>query len=259
MAYILLKCPQATGMGISLPFEDGGPALAIPQDLFHRIELRTADLTLFDLAPSRPKPLPPQPTGLHAVEVVPIPFPLNSFDFVICDAHHLDVDVYPDNIRPWNRTRLLISEILLALRAIYPGGKIFLRLSCVEHPLTARILIIFSRIADYVCTIKSKLIHKKLETFYLLAEGIRIDTSEYRKLVDGLEKLWYVMTFGGQGGFGREITWVEQELIIPWEEVVSPNGVKQIARLGEEVWRIQYKALQKFLHAQSQGIEIDID
>jgi hypothetical protein len=251
--YILRTCPHATGMGISLPPEAGGHGSAIPSDVAPRFDLRLADLTLFDLAPAVPKPEPPPPDNALA----PIPFTPNEFDLVVCDAHHLRLQ--PDNNarRTWSWTRLLVSQILLALRAVYAGGTILLKLSRIECALTARILLAFSRIAGRVETVKSKVVHKTRGTFYLLARGVRVDTSEYRKLIHGLVKLWCVMTFDGEKGHGRDITWEEQDLITPWKEVLSPNGVNQIAQLGQEIWKIQHNALHKFL--QSKGIEIDSD
>ncbi|KAB5588888.1 hypothetical protein CTheo_7674 [Ceratobasidium theobromae] len=256
--YVLRTCPNAVGMGISLPTEEGGHGYAIPQDVRHRIDVHLADLTLFDLAPAMPKPDVPEPSGSCALACVlaPIPFALNSFDFVIGDAHNSRL--HPDNeLRPWSWTRLLISQVLLALHAVENNGTIFLKLSRVECPLTARILLAFSRIAGYTHTIKSKMIHRKRGTFYLLARGIRVYSFEYRRFVAGLQKLWCIMTFGGDKGYGRDIKWVEQDLITPWKTVLSPNGVNKIAQLGVHMWRIQFGGLLKFLL--NLGIEVHVD
>ncbi|CAE6447509.1 unnamed protein product [Rhizoctonia solani] len=255
-SYILRTCPYATGVGISLPGEDAGHGCAIPGILRPRIDVREMDLTLIDLAPALTKPNESYITGSRALSLylMPLPFSRHEFDFVVCDAHHLRL--HPDNeIRPWNWTRVLISQILLALRAVQPGGTIFLKLSCVERALTARILIAFTRIAGSTRTVKSKLLHRKRGSFYLLAKSIRTHTLSYRRLVAGLEKLWHTMTFGGPHGFGRDITWDEQDLISPWDEVMKPTGVDHIARLGKPMWEIQYNALLKFL--KEQGVICD--
>jgi hypothetical protein len=256
--YILRTCPNSIGMGISLPVEDGGHGCAIPQDVRQRIDIRNLDITLLDLAPGLTKPEPPSPSGSRALALVlaPIPFAAHSFDFVVCDAHHLRL--HPDNdLRPWNWARVLVSQIILALRAVQSCGTIFLKLSRVERALTARILIAFCRISGNTHTIKPKVLHRKRGSFYLLARGVRVHTPECRRFVAGLQKLWCVMTFGGEKGYGREITWAEQDLITPWDMVMSPTGVNHIARLGRHMWRLQYEALHKFLL--SQGIEINVD
>ncbi|CAE6537077.1 unnamed protein product [Rhizoctonia solani] len=257
-SYILRTCPYASGMGISLPVEDAGYGCAIPDVLRPRIEVREMDLTLIDLAPNLPKPDVSHIRGSRALalHLVPLPFHRHEFDFVVCDAHHLRL--HPDNeIRTWNWNRVLISQILLALRAVQGGGTIFLKLPRVECALTARILIAFTRISGSTRSVKSKLLHIKRGSFYLLAQGIRTYTLAYRQFVAGLEKLWHIMTFGGPRGFGREMTWDEQDLITPWDNVMSPIGVNHIARLGNPMWEIQYKALLKFL--KEQGVVYDSD
>ncbi|KAF8679741.1 FtsJ-like methyltransferase [Rhizoctonia solani] len=255
-SYILRTCPYATGVGISLPIEDAGHGCAIPAPLRSRINIHELDLTLIDLAPTKPKPGTSHISGSRALalHLSPFPFRPHEFDFIVCDAHHLRL--HPDNaIRAWNWNRILISQILLALRAVQPGGTIFLKLSCVERALTARILIAFTRIAGYTHTVKSKLLHRKRGSFYLLSKGIKTHTSAYRLLVDGLQNLWYIMTFGGPQGFGRDMTWDEQDLITSWDEVMKPAGVNHIARLGKPMWNIQYYALLKFL--KEQGVIYD--
>ncbi|CAE6487865.1 unnamed protein product [Rhizoctonia solani] len=250
-SYILRTCPYATGTGISLPVEDTGHGCAIPDALRPRISICEMDLTMIDLAPNMPKPCALHIIDRHtkALSIMALPFLPHEFDFVVCDAHHSRL--HPGNqLRPWNWTRLLISQILLALRAVQGGGTIFLKLARVECTLVSRILIAFTRISGFTKSVKSKFLHVKRGTFYLLARDIGAHTHVYREFVTGLEKLWYIMTFGGPDGFGRDITWQEQDLITPWGEVVSPAGLNHIARLGKPMWEIQYRALLKFLKKQ---------
>ncbi|CAE6405053.1 unnamed protein product [Rhizoctonia solani] len=244
--YILQKCPSATGFGISLPFEEGGHGLAIPANLLPRMELRTADLTNFDLAPSIPKPQAP------FTQLGPLPFELNSFDLVVCDGHSLRNN--PDNAdRPWNWTRLLISQVLMGLRAVSPGGTIFLKLSHPEKAMGARILLALCRIAGLVRTVKPQPLHAIRGTFYVIAQQVSTDSADYQALVESLERIWYTMSFEGETGYGREITWEEEDTIINWADVVSEQGLDNLARLGTEVWRIQCGALRKMWQARGIG------
>ncbi|CAE6505261.1 unnamed protein product [Rhizoctonia solani] len=244
--YILQKCPSATGLGISLPFEEGGHGLAIPANLLPRMELRTADLTKFDLAPSIPKPQAP------FTQPGPLPFELNGFDFVVCDGHSLRNN--PDNVdRPWNWTRLLISQLLIGLRAVSVGGTIFLKLSHPDKAIGARILLALCRVARSVRTVKPQPLHAIRGTFYVIAQQISVDSTGYQTLVESLERLWYAMSFDGEAGYGRAITWEEEDMIIDWEEVMSERGLDKLARLGSEVWRIQCNALRKMLNARGVG------
>ncbi|CAE6540550.1 unnamed protein product [Rhizoctonia solani] len=217
--YILQKCPSATGFGISLPFEEGGHGLAIPANLLPRMELRTADLTNFDLAPSIPKPQSP------FTQLGPLPFESNSFDLVL----------------------------LIGLRAVTAGGTIFVKLSHPEKAIGARILLALCQVARLVRTVKPQPLHAIRGTFYVIAQQVSTDSEEYQTLVQSLERLWYTMSFEGEAGYGREITWEEEDKIINWAEVTGESGLDKLARLGAEVWRIQCNALRKMLNARGIG------
>lgn len=240
-SYVLRKTPEATGIGISLPTESGGYELAIPEELRPRIDLHIVDLTTFDLAPSIPKPASP------AQDLTPLPFQLASMDLVLCDGQWV---LNPDNFqRPWNWTRLLISQLLIALRAVSPGGTIFFRLSSVERTLTGRILLAMCRIANLVRTTKSSRFQAVRSYFYVLVQRVNTDSEEYKKLVGALERLWYIMTFEGAEGYGRDITQDDEDMITSSEELTSEQGLMNIVQLGTPVWNIQHKALCIFLHA----------
>lgn len=199
-----------------------------------------ADLTNYDLAPKLAKPL------YMLQPLQPLPFEPSSFDFVVCDGHSLRLN--PDNIdRPWNWTRLYISQILLGLRTVSLGGTMFIKLSHVERPLTARILLALCRIANHVRTIKSPTLHVNRGSFYVLVQGVRTHSVEFRELVVGLERLWYVMSFEGEMGYGRMMEWEEGDVITSWEDVMSPHGLGNIVRLGTRMWQIQRDALGKWL------------
>ncbi|KAG8755904.1 hypothetical protein FRC12_010742 [Ceratobasidium sp. 428] len=238
-SYVMHACPKATGMGISLPVEDGGLSVMVPEDLLPRIDLVMHDHMTYDLT-TPTSILNPDKRRLSA-----LPFKPHTFDFVICSGSHIRPT--PDSVRrPWDWTRLMISQLLLGLRAIGGGGTMFIKLSHVERPLTARILLALCRITNHVRTIKSWVIHRSRASFYVLAQGVRTSCKEYTELVSGLERLWYILNFEGEG-YGREITWEEQDNVTPWNEVMSPLGVLCIVRLGTKVWQTQRDGLRQFL------------
>lgn len=204
-----------------------------------RYKLHFADVTAFDLAPSMPKPESPA----HMLE--PLPFASSSQDLIICDCQWV---INPDNLkRAWNWTRLIISQLLIALRAVSPGGNIFMRLSCVERTLTGRILLALCRISDLVRTVKSSQFQAVRSYFYVLAQRIDPKSEEYHKLVSALERLWYIMTFEGEEGYGRDIGAEDEELITTDAEMTSEQGLSVLVQLGTPVWTIQYDALCWFL------------
>ncbi|KAF8601685.1 hypothetical protein BDV93DRAFT_495511 [Ceratobasidium sp. AG-I] len=244
--HILQTCPEATGIGISLPVKDGGHGLAIPAELLSRIDVHFADVTSFDLAPALPKPSP----------LTSWAFGFSSFDLVVCDGHSLRLN--PDNVaRPWNHTRLLITQILLGLRTVSDSGTMFVKLSHLEQPIAARLLLALCRVSNNVRTLKPTTLHANRSTFYVVAKGIRTSSPEFQGLVAGLEKLWYIMSFEGETGHGRDITWEEHECITPWEDVMSPKGLSKTARFGNRIWQIQRDALRRSLERQGVSTQLE--
>ncbi|KAG8723848.1 hypothetical protein FRC09_001491 [Ceratobasidium sp. 395] len=234
--YVMRTCPEATGMGISLPVEAGGHDLAIPEDLLPRISLVRHDLMAYDLS---------SPTSdLDKTTLSALPFKPHTSDFVVCGGSYLRRA--PDSRNSWNWDRLMISQLLLGLRAVSAGGTMFAKLSHIERPLTARILLALCRIANHVRTVKSTTVHASQASFYVLAQGVRTASEEYKELIVGLERLWHIMNFEGEG-YGRDITWAEQDNVTPWDEVTSPRGVLCIVRLGTRVWQIQRDGLRQLL------------
>ncbi|CAE6467984.1 unnamed protein product [Rhizoctonia solani] len=238
--YLLRNNKRAHGIGISLPCEQGGNGFGVTYpDYLARYELHWADLTTFDLAPSISKPV----NSPH--DCPPLPFKPGSLDLVVCDAQWV---LNPDNFkRPWNWTRLIVSQLLIALRAVSPRGNIFIRLSCVERTLTGRILLALCRISDLVRTVKSNRFRSIRSYFYVLAQRVDPQSIEFKKLVAALERLWYMMTFEGENGYGRDIGSEDEELITTDEEMLSEKGLSMIVQLGKPIWEIQYAALCYFL------------
>jgi hypothetical protein len=190
----------------------------------------------YDLAPSIPTPQP----------LLPLPFQSASLDLVVCDAKWVR---HPDNLRrPWNWTRLIISQLLIALRAVSSGGTVLLRLSCVERTLTGRILLAMCRIANLVRCIKPDTFQPTRSYFYALAQQVNTSSGEFRNLVVALERLWYVMTFEGEEGYGRDITPDDEDSITSEEALTSEEGLLKIVQLGTPVWNVQHNALYHFLH-----------
>ncbi|CAE7095815.1 unnamed protein product [Rhizoctonia solani] len=239
-SYLLRKNRRAHGIGISLPDEQGGTKFAVTNpDYLARYQLHWVDLTTFDLAPNVPKP----PSSTH--ECLPLPFEPRSRDLVVCDAQWA---LNPDNhMRPWNWTRLIISQLLIALRAVAPGGSIFIRLSCAERTLTGRIVLALCRVSDLVRSVKPTVFKAFRSHFYILAQKVHPQSDECKWLISALEQLWYTMTFEGESGYGRDISAEDEQLITSDEEMLSEKGLSTIVQLGTPIWEIQHDALCGFL------------
>ncbi|KAJ1302123.1 hypothetical protein OPQ81_000952 [Rhizoctonia solani] len=204
----ILGNPRARGVGVNLDVWAASPS--------NRFEL--CELNLFDLVSCYLQ------SDLHS-----LPLSHNKFDFIILDE---------DPSKP----RLLVAQLLLALHTVHDGGQILMTLQAIERPLTARILIAFSRIADLVSVSKPQ-VQTWGSHFYMHAQTIRVDTPAYWKLKDNLHRLWNQT----HTTHTRDPTWDEEDLITPWEEVMDESCMDLIAKLGNPLWGTQLKALNKAL------------
>lgn len=213
--YVLSKWPNATGLGISLPREYGGHSLAVPATLRGRLEVCFEDLTMFNFIPSSIDGVW-DPTLFSPSLIAPGD---HSFDFVIADGH-LDGRMLTDNPRAgWCRDRLIISQLLIALRGIKPTGSLLIKQSLLVSPeLTKRIVLALQQLTDVpVQAIKPMSIYADKPTFYILARSL--DSNGCDILARKLEGLWYFMTFFGTSGFGRRMNSNEINIIATTRQV----------------------------------------
>ncbi|CAE6473950.1 unnamed protein product [Rhizoctonia solani] len=204
--YILEHTP-ARGVAIVPPAAEGGTGWAIPPS--DRFEFHELDVTRY---------LQSDPTSRA------LPFSRTSFDFIILDADY-------------SCPRTLVAHLLLALCCLVEGGTILLHLPCIERPLTARVTIALSSIFDDIHTYKPA--YKAWNhRFYMHGQTVR-HHSAYRRLKHNLERLWSRI----QTVNTPNCTWVEEDLITPWEEVLQTSNIDWIVTLGNPVWGTQLKAL----------------
>ncbi|KAG8746255.1 hypothetical protein FRC10_005504 [Ceratobasidium sp. 414] len=228
--YVLSKWPYARGVGVSLPVELGGHSLAVPLEFRNRLEIHWADVTMFNLAPAL----------LHGCWdtsiFTPCPIPPLAFDFVMVDGHQPPCMTVNDPRGTWSRDRLLLSQLLTALRAVKPTGTLLAKLSLqVSVPLMERVVLALSRLSPApVRAIKPTSIYATAATFYILIQGL--DRARCFYMTRVLEGLWYFMTFGGPTGFGRGLSDSDMDLIAKYPDVlVARKGLQELFAPIEEV------------------------
>ncbi|KAG8692614.1 hypothetical protein FRC11_003486 [Ceratobasidium sp. 423] len=228
--YILTRHPNARGMGVSLPIEYGGHSLAVPLNLRDRLQVHWADITMLDHAPSLVQ-------GFWDTSIFQTsPIPERAFDFVIVDGHQPPCMLVDDPRALWSRDRLLISQLLAALRAVKPTGTLFAKLSLqVSVPLMERIVLALSRLTPIpIRAVKPTSIYATAGTFYVLLHAP--DPLRCFRLVRVLEGLWYFMTFSGPNGFGRGLKDHEMDQIATYPDVLRAKpGLKMLFQPIEEI------------------------
>ncbi|CUA77820.1 hypothetical protein RSOLAG22IIIB_06805 [Rhizoctonia solani] len=228
--YVLSKYPNTRGMGVSLPIEYGGHSLAVPLNLRDRLQVHWADITMFDHAPSLVQGF--WDTTMFQTS----PIPEQAFDFVVVDGHQPPCMLVDDPRAPWSRDRLLVSQLLAALRAVKPTGTLFAKLSLqVSVPLMERIVLALSRLTPFpIRAVKPTSIYATAGTFYVLLYAP--DPIQCFRLIRVLEGLWYFMTFSGPNGFGRGLMESDMDQIATYPDVLRAKpGLKMLFQPIEDI------------------------
>ena len=217
--YILEKNTVAKGTGISLHLADSGLPMQ-PMKRCSRYEFVTSDVLRYDFSPTDGPPLPTIP---HAEDLQPIPTSWrHRFDLVLLDAHSIAPSIHhapsadPNPISDANaaRTRdiystaLLVSQLLLALETLAPGGTLVLsKLHRLAAASAAHVLYLLDRLSAELVVHKPRGVHTARSSFYAVAKGVCPPGAGARGVeglrawyVDGLRRLWAELWLGGEDG-----------------------------------------------------------
>ena len=231
---MLKRNAMATGHGISLGVSPGGHEYLLDDRLRDRFELHIADLTYYQLGPFQ--------LGDPKLQDLPLSVQNRSFDLAIVDGHHL---IHREGIRSWDRDRLLVSQMIIALQSVKRGGDVVIKLGKAEEIRTAKILSMFDTICAELVTCKPASMHRNRSTFYAICKGIGIGSEDGKWVyfLDHLKKLWVEITFGGDKGCGRFMEEEDLDFIISREELVE-SYLPRLIELGRDVWRGQAEGLR---------------
>ncbi|KAH9938834.1 uncharacterized protein BXZ73DRAFT_76337 [Epithele typhae] len=245
-SYILTKNRQAHGTGVTLDIFQGGYPVLLEKRCQRRYTLVLRDLLQLDFTyDGAPPPVP----------LVPIPPSLRDHQYVLVlvDGHHLrhyrpeSPSSAPDAPSPPYmafRDAFFLSQLLLALDALRPGGTLVLKLTHAEYTHTAQILFFLDAISDRLALCKPRVLHRSRATFYAVARGVHVDRAP-PGWVSGLRALWREARFGGEvEGMGRALRAGELDFIVSPGEIVEV-WLDRLVKLARQVWGIQVRGLQK--------------
>ncbi|TBU61527.1 hypothetical protein BD310DRAFT_813138 [Dichomitus squalens] len=247
-SYVLGRKPLARGVGISLPVSSGGHGFKLEPYFRSRYDLIEKDILEYDHA-------------LHDLSDSPARFPetmAQRFDLVIVDGHALRTYLAPFPYEPSAddlesahhsyRGRLIISQLIIALEAVRPGGTIVMRLSHIESFPATPILYLLDMLSDTLVVHKPRSMHAYRATFYVVAKGVapaRVAGQQAHYLA-GLRRLWAELSCGGSSGRGRQMVHGDLDFIVTTSQILD-SYVDRLVELGREVWQTQLDALRTFL------------
>lgn len=156
---------------------------------------------------------------------------------------HDGIIMTPDELKAAHgvyRDRLLVSQLIIALEAVSPGGTILIRLSHIECFPAAQLLYMLDALADSIVVHKPHVMHAMRGTFYVIAKGVNgsARAALRERYLDGLKKLW------GKLGEGRGRMMVPGDIdFIATADTILEEYLDRLIELGRGVWLTQIRGL----------------
>lgn len=176
------------------------------------------------------------------------------FDLVVLGGNHLRTNT---SAASWDVDRLLISQLIIGLESVRLGGTIIMKLTHIERVSTAQILFMLDVLSSNVSTVKPRSQHVKRATFYAVAKGFGSEEQEgsLKQVILELKKLWYELTFGGEGGQGRFLGLTDLDFLITTEELRGGRDgyLNQLVTLSRNVCQVQIDGLNDLIARNNRG------
>lgn len=223
---------------MTLPREKGGHSVLIQTRGRRNVAVTYTDITMHaDLLPAG-KHIPDDSPDKEEFESNrPLPH-MWSYSLVICDGVRLRVHEH-GMVREWEPRRLTISELIIGLTNVKPGGSLLALMHGPDHWDTVAVLYRFSQFSD-IQLYKPKTSHRNRSSFYMVASNINTDLAA--PWVEHLRECWYEATFGGEDGRGVPFD-LEEDLVV--EDVLEEFG-ERLIEMGRDIWTIQKEALESW-------------
>jgi 23S rRNA U2552 (ribose-2'-O)-methylase RlmE/FtsJ len=236
LAYFLQRCPRGSADSITLPSKDGGHTVLVRCNKKNRLHVVFADITMFanELGIQTIPDDHPEAEKLRT----PWPYPDKTYDLLLCDGQALSTQNVPEYRRQSEQSRLLNSQLGIALHRVRPGGTIVVLLHKSFKWRTFVLLHSFSKFSD-VQLFKPLKFHAQKSSFYLVAKNVQPKSGEAANAVESFRQSWMRNTFqdGADSGDSKPTDMREVGLLL--EEFGS-----KFMNLAEPTWRVQATALE---------------
>ena len=189
-------------------------------------------------SPDRPAFENNPPLPLH-MQSLPTKTSDQVYSTVFCDFLRLQGPKYGHVLSHWESGRQMVSQLILGLSFIKPGGSIMVWLRHLEYWNTFVTIYRFTKIST-VSLYKPTRQYALKSGFYLLARNVQPELGECKDWVEELKRTWYQMTFEGLHGLGNPVDAGEN---LDLDKVLNEWG-EDFLIMGENVWRIQRDALK---------------
>ncbi|KAI5843366.1 hypothetical protein DFP73DRAFT_551715 [Morchella snyderi] len=224
--------------GTSLPVSQGGHQMLLRTQGRSNVAITYTNITMHTIFLPAGASIPEDsPDRDEFRKNRPLP-KLWSYGLVICDGNRLRSHEH-GMVRKWEPMRLTLSQLILGLTHVRPGGSMIVLLHGADHWDTVGMMYRFSKFSD-IHLFKPKAAHRNRSSFYLVANNIKPELAA--PWVEHLKDCWYRSTFHGEAGLGEAVD-IDEDLDV---EVVLKEFGEKLIEMGTELWRIQKEALESW-------------
>lgn len=243
-AAVLQYHPTAKAFGVTLPEQDGGHAVLVPSDAL--AGLKYMDVTMlineFGDGGAVPKTHPD-----YKKFIIARPFSYYKFDLVFCDGMVLRTQERASYREKNEVTRLINSQLILAIQRIAPGGTLVMLLHKIDCFSSAFILYILSTFAK-VEVFKPARKHNTRSSFYMVAKDVQPGSEAAKAAIKKWKVTWWKATFGdgaSEDGPADPRAQTDEGELFKMLQEFGPT----LMELGRPVWEVQAEALKRTEYA----------
>ncbi|KAK4160729.1 S-adenosyl-L-methionine-dependent methyltransferase-like protein [Cladorrhinum sp. PSN259] len=186
--------------GITLPTSQGGHEMMLRKfsetDPEAKVFVDFRDITMLSdemgVAKSSIPPDHPDASSFSSDR----PFEEEKFDLVFCDGQVLRTHERGEYREKVESTRLLTSQLVLALQRIRWGGTMVILLHRAESWRTVKLIHTFSLFSERVELFKPLKAHKMRSSFYMVAKNVKPGRDAALEAVNVWKEQWKQATFG---------------------------------------------------------------
>ena len=236
-ASVLKRHPIAKVCAISLPLTQGGHEILLPNwQTDPRIQVHLLDITMLAAEMGAAEISAQHPDAANFL--LHRPFQGQEFDLIFCDGQVLRTHPRAQYREKREASRLLTSQLVLAMQRVRQDGKIVMMLHKIDAWDTVALLYTFSKFSS-LRLFKPKKKHSIRSSFYLIAEEIQPQSIEALCAVAAWKREWYIATCGSDEEYAENRVVQEKDV----DYVLSEFG-QQLISLAQPVWSIQCEALR---------------
>jgi 23S rRNA U2552 (ribose-2'-O)-methylase RlmE/FtsJ len=241
LAEALKHCPTAHAVAFTLPPEQGGLVPIMTES--ETVKIHKLDITMLaaDMGLSPGEIDPSHPDAANFIHSRYLDDG-RAFDLAICDGATRRTHERAAYRFYREGRRLLLTQLVLGLEHLRPGGSMIVLLHKLERPTTIRLLRVFHGFASAVL-FKPKSGHATRSSFYMIASNVRSSDREAVEAVQEWKRDWKVSTVG------TDEEWREDHARVAGFGELGIQGVLEefgptLVKLGQRVWKTQADGLK---------------